>query len=370
MMKLNIQTAQAIVKRTMQIIPNSVNVMDEQGIIIASGDPNRLGERHTGAVIVLRHHQAVEIDEKLAKQWNYEAREGLNLPIRYLGKTIGVVGISGSPEGVRHYAELVTMAAELIVEQAVVLETERWQRRYKEEFIRQLLKGSLDKEQTEQQAHFFNINPDQALAVIIIKLNKPTSAELQTVLLHLEQQQEHTTVVVVDLDKLVLLLPAEELRYHQKRKTLSQLFPTQATKMDYRMVIGCQVSHFVEAHFSYQSALHTLTYAENNHTKKQIICFEDYRLQALLADFSRSWQAKELFTPVQQLISQDEKSVLFKSLQQYFLSNCDLVHASEKLFIHPNTLRYRLERIEQITSLSFNKIEDKFILYLGTILTH
>ncbi|SUT86929.1 carbohydrate diacid transcriptional activator CdaR [Actinobacillus ureae] len=369
MMKLDKQTAQAIVKRTMQIIPNAVNVMDEQGIIIASGDPSRVGERHTGAVIVLRSNQAVEIDEKLAKQWNYEAREGLNLPIRYLGNTIGVIGISGAPQAVRHYAELVTMAAELIVEQAIVLETERWQRRYKEEFIRQLLKGSLNKEQTEQQARFFNLNPVQTLAAIIIKLNKPTSEDLQTVLLHLEQQQPNATVVVVGLDKLVLLLPAEELLQRQKQKTLNQLFPSQMAETDYRMVIGCLVEHFVEAHFSYQSALHTLAYAENNHTKKQIICFEDYRLQALLADFSHSWQAKELFTPVQHLISQDEKNVLFKSLQQYFLSNCDLVHASEKLFIHQNTLRYRLERIEQITSLSFNKIEDKFILYLGAILT-
>ncbi len=57
-----------------------------------------------------------------------------------------------------------------------------------------------------------------------------------------------------------------------------------------------------------------------------------------------------------------------KSLQQYFFSNCDLDHAAKKLFIHPNTLRYRLERITQITSLSFNKIEDKSILYLATLL--
>ncbi|VEI46829.1 Sugar diacid utilization regulator [Actinobacillus equuli] len=97
------------------------------------------------------------------------------------------------------------------------------------------------------------------------------------------------------------------------------MFPSQTVETDYRMVIGCQVGHFVEAHFSYQSALHTLAYAENNHTKKQIICFENYRLQALLADFSHSWQAKELFTPVQQLISQDEKMCCLKVCSNIFV---------------------------------------------------
>lgn len=62
-MKLNNVLAQGIVKRAMQIIPYSVNVMDENGVIIASGDICRLGQRHLGAVQVLRKNQIIEIDE-------------------------------------------------------------------------------------------------------------------------------------------------------------------------------------------------------------------------------------------------------------------------------------------------------------------
>jgi carbohydrate diacid regulator len=46
------------------------------------------------------------------------------------------------------------------------------------------------------------------------------------------------------------------------------------------------------------------------------------------------------------------------------LQDCDLHPCAEALFIHPNTLRYRLTRIEQITGLNFNKLDDKFLLYL------
>ena len=50
MIKLNTAIAQKIVQRTMKIIENSVNVMDENGIIIASGNPSRLNQKHTGAL--------------------------------------------------------------------------------------------------------------------------------------------------------------------------------------------------------------------------------------------------------------------------------------------------------------------------------
>lgn len=155
-MKLNRAIAERIVQRTMQIIPNSVNVMDEDGIIIASGDHSRIGQRHTGAVIALRKNQAVEIDENLAKKWHDEVKAGINLPLGYLDSTIGVIGISGEPAQVRQYAQLVKMAAELIMQQAFELEQERWQRRYREEFARELLKGTLTIDKIQEQAVFLN----------------------------------------------------------------------------------------------------------------------------------------------------------------------------------------------------------------------
>lgn len=368
MIKLDKQTAQAIVKRTMQIIPNSVNVMDETGVIIASGDPSRMGERHTGAIITLRNKQAVEVDAKLAKQWNYEAREGLNLPINYLGRTVGVIGISGEPDEVRRYGELVTMAAELIVEQSVLLAKERWQQRYKEEFIRELVRGGLSREETERQAVFFQLNFTKPLAAVVIKLKEPDSDKLQSILNRLELNPRHAALAVVALDKLVLLKTTEEIAQLRKERSLAELLPEELRNQEVKMVVGASVAHFHSAYFSYQTALHTLAYAEQTGSKKQMLFFEDYKVPALLADFSRTWQSEELLAPFKTLIEQDGKGVLLKSLQQYFLSNCDLAHASEKLFIHPNTLRYRLEKIEQITALSFNKIEDKFIAYLAAVL--
>ena len=50
---LTARLAQDIVVRTMQIIDCNINVMDSAGRIIGSGDPERVGEMHEGALLVL-----------------------------------------------------------------------------------------------------------------------------------------------------------------------------------------------------------------------------------------------------------------------------------------------------------------------------
>lgn len=204
-MKLNQAIADRIVKRTMQIIPNSVNVMDSEGVIIASGDVGRIGQRHTGAVIALRNDQAVEIDENLAKQWCDEVKAGINLPLHYLGSTIGVVGISGQPQQVRQYAQLVKMAAELIMQQAFELEQERWQRRYREEFVRALLKGSLSTAEIQQQAVFFGQDFAKPLSVMVIKIHGSTAEKLQRLIDFFEHYFPSLLTAVIGLDKIALL---------------------------------------------------------------------------------------------------------------------------------------------------------------------
>ncbi|GAL06522.1 sugar diacid utilization regulator SdaR [Photobacterium aphoticum] len=115
-MQLNATIARQIVERAMKIIHHSVNVMDEHGRIIGSGDPSRLNQRHEGAILALNDNRVVEIDPGTALQLK-GVKPGINLPIVFQHQTIGVVGISGEPEQVRNYGELVKMTAELIVEQ-------------------------------------------------------------------------------------------------------------------------------------------------------------------------------------------------------------------------------------------------------------
>lgn len=366
-MQLDKVIAQNIVKRTMSIINCSVNVMDHRGVIIASGNPARLNQLHTGAVLALRQDRIVEVDEKLAEKWNFEAQPGINVPIQYLGHNIGVIGVSGVPEQVKSYAELVKMTAELIVEQHILLEKESWNRRYKEEFILQLVKGNLSLTEMEEQAKFFSFSLTIPRVVIIIKLLKPSIDSLQHLVSYLEQPQFEQEVAILSLDQIIILQPFSI--FSQFDKQLKKLLPEHYSQQDYKIAIGAHLERPVheQLHVSYRTAMSTLYYGLKRYPRKTLYAFEEYRLPVLLAGIADSWQAEELLKPLKGLFQQ-ENAQLLKTLQYYFLSNCDLTLTAQKLFIHPNTLRYRLAKIEQVTNLSFNKIEDKLSLYLSTVL--
>ncbi|MDG6881393.1 Sugar diacid regulator [Phocoenobacter uteri] len=361
-MKIDQRLAQDIVKRTMKIINYSVNVMNENGIIIASGNPSRIGEHHIGAVLALRNSSVIEIDRELAQKWHNEVRSGINLPITYQSQNIGVIGISGELEEVRYYAQLVKMTAELIVEQAYLLEREQWNRRYREDFILQLLKNNLSESELVEQAQFFAFPLNVTRTVIIIQLTQPSVENVQQLVGYFESNLVNVEIAI-NAEKQIILLWENEIPtpiHH----IMSPLFK----KNEYRIAVGLKNCFAKALHLSYQTALSSLRYGQKAFPRKTCYFFEEYKLPALLNNMSHSWYVDELLLPVEKLIENDTKKVLFKTLQQYFLANCDLDRTAQNLFIHINTLRYRLNKIEQITSLSFNKIDEKFILYLSTIL--
>ena len=66
MFELDHDLAQDIVDRAMAILPYNVNVMDNQGLILGSGERERINTRHEGAQLVLANGRVVEIDEHTA----------------------------------------------------------------------------------------------------------------------------------------------------------------------------------------------------------------------------------------------------------------------------------------------------------------
>lgn len=114
---LDTKMAQDIVARTMRIIDTNINVMDARGRIIGSGDRERIGELHEGALLVLSQGRVVDIDDAVARHL-HGVRQGINLPLRLEGEIVGVIGLTGEPEHLRKYGELVCMTAEMMLEQS------------------------------------------------------------------------------------------------------------------------------------------------------------------------------------------------------------------------------------------------------------
>lgn len=366
-MRLNDTVARQIVSRAMKILSFSVNVMDEHGLIIASGNPERLHQRHEGAVLALTENRVVEISEATAQQLK-GVRSGINLPIAYQGELLGVIGISGDPEEVRAYAELVRMGAELILEQAALTEQLQWDKRHKEELVLQLIRGEGRIDQLEQAARFLNLDLAQPRVVAVLTLEEVDPDRLRELVHLLESTERDNLVAINGLDEIVVLklalLSDGIWQSSQERCHIKQLLE-RIPHFKVSIGMGEYFAGIDGLVRSYQTARDTLRRGMRQTPNKKIYFFEDYRLPVLLGSLADSWQADQLRAPLLKLAQEDSKGSLLKTLRQYFLQDCDLHLCADTLFIHPNTLRYRLTRIEQITGLNFNKLDDKLMLYLG-----
>ncbi len=93
--------------RTMRIIDTNINVMDARGRIIRQRrSGKRLVNCNEGALLVLSQGRVVDIDDAVARHL-HGVRQGINLPLRLEGRSSGVIGLTGEPESLRKYGELV-----------------------------------------------------------------------------------------------------------------------------------------------------------------------------------------------------------------------------------------------------------------------
>lgn len=98
-MKITHQLAQQIVDRTIRIIGKNINIMDENGYIVGTGDRSRLNKYHEGAALVIKNKEKMFIYPE-NKESLIGVKPGVNLPIEDNNRLIGVVGITGNPDEV------------------------------------------------------------------------------------------------------------------------------------------------------------------------------------------------------------------------------------------------------------------------------
>ncbi|MEN9659294.1 MAG: hypothetical protein RL571_2759 [Pseudomonadota bacterium] len=372
---LNAALAQEIVNRTMAIIGSNVNVIDASGTVIGSGDAKRLGKQHEGALLVLSQQRTVEIDDAMAQQL-HGVRPGVNLPLRLAGQIVGVVGITGQPDAVRHYGELVRMTAEMSLEQARLIQALGRDTRYREELVLQLIKGeAAPHSDLEAWAQKLGVDIQRPRVVAVIEVDSGTLgidaalAELQELQTLLSTPERDNLVATVSLTELVVLKPAldHQGRWNpeEHRLRVHDLLTRVASKsrLGVRIALG---QYFCAANaiaLSYQSAVTTLQTGKARNPERACFFYQDLSLPVLLAGLNSGWQAAQLRIPLKKLEQQDGNGQLRKTLAIWFACDTRPVETAQALHIHRNTLDYRLSRIESVTGLTLSKTDERFLLY-------
>ncbi|MFB2652355.1 sugar diacid recognition domain-containing protein [Shewanella seohaensis] len=394
--------AKQIVSRTMKIIGHNINVMNGQGVILGSGDPKRIGSTHEGALLAIAQNRNVELSEEVASGL-HGVKPGINLPLHYQGQIIGVIGITGDPAELTHYGELLKMTAEMIVEQANQQDQLQWENRQREEFILQLIKAQTD---DDEQLHRWakqldiDINLPRVAAIIEVSEKQPTPpqqksaafsslvqseqsadernprvSEILKQVLHLLQNPDRGNLIAMtSMSQLVILKPAfldgkqwdPELE-NQRIDKLLQRLPAQMD-LNFKIALGHFFPEKGGIARSYQTAQETLNLGKQLNPEGTKYLFEDYSLQVLLSGLKHDWRGQALASPYQQLAKADKNGQLRKTLAAYITHFGDAQQCANALFIHRNTLRYRLDKIQQLTKSDIHSLHGLLSLYLGQLI--
>lgn len=360
------ELAQAIVDRAMQVIACNVNVMDARGVIVASGEPDRVGTLHQGALKVLARQAAVEIDIDGAGDLE-GAKPGVNLPLRAGTAIVGCIGLTGSPEAVRPYAELVRLAAETMLEQARLMQAVQRDTRLREEIVLGLLRGDTPPPLLAAWARQLGIDLAVPRIVALVALADAATAEarLDAVERVLALIDGDDLAAAVAPSEIAVLLPATagDLPRQRERLEALQRRIAAATHLDVTVALGPADAATPAA--SYAAARATLAAGRRHAPRARVLHSADLAVALVLDAVADDWRGALIRAPLARLAAGDRQGQLRATLAAWFAAGMQHGRTAQALGIHRNTLDYRLRRIAELTDLDLDRSADCVRLYLA-----
>lgn len=267
-----------------------------------------------------------------------------------------VVGISGAPEEVSQYADLVRITAELMLEQAALLEAGQHRRRQIEDVLLAACEGK-----TVPEIWFEQLGIEADCPRIGLILEATTQVAVEQVLVPLAPylEQHHRAALAVRLSPRQLLIFAETGPGQSEFKNLLATLAARG-KDDVILATGKSFTRNFVA--GYQSATATLEVGRRRKPGASILRYEELRIPALWQSLAPHWQQAELQALIEPLVEHRQGELYLKTLSRYIDCDGEIKRCADQLNIHPNTVRYRLQKIEALTRLSPFVLRDLLVL--------
>ena len=391
-MKITHQLAQDIVNKTMSILGKNINIMDEKGVIIGSGDNSRLNQYHEGAAQVIKEGKKLEI---YSKDINHlvGAKPGINLPIEHNNKIIGVVGITGEPNEVSPFGEVIKMTVEMMLQQEFLLKELQLEQQARENFIHDLISGRIGNDSdlflTRGQIVGYDVLlPRTALVMDIYQFEKTAKQSLQAFKgskegeIHLQRLKNDVlkTIQGIFVDspqeiasytggdrfvvlKIINLKDSDEILRKKLFRIGKNIKDTISQKMKFKVTIGIGEYHegIQGLNKSFKEAMQALDVGTKLEGAGNIYHINDLGIGRILAEIKKDTQEeiiKKTFYSVKDIKKKKINETLLETLKAFFDNNLSISKTAQAIYIHRNTLLYRLRRVKEITGLDPKKFDD------------
>lgn len=363
--------AQQIVHEMEKIIAANINIMNKDGIIIASKDTNRIGTFHEGARQVIEQGSTVSVypDDTLQG-----AKPGVNMPIHFHEELLGVIGVTGHPDEVGDYAKIIHKMTEVMVKEAYVSKELNLEKRAKELFIQEWMQrhwGS--REGFQLRGKTLSIRTDITRQAILFKNKGTENNKKETEVARQERMgdllkriQEGLATREDDLltfwksDHILLLKEIEDKVWYNRLEMFVASIPEKYGA--FVCGIGRENNGLEGTVQSFEEASLALKFVGKR--ESPVLFFKDLGIESLLHSIPDD-KMEDFIDRFFPFFYEKEHEQLVLTLRAFLENDQSIGRTSNTLFIHKNTLQYRLKKMKELTGYDPRTFQDAVLYWIA-----
>lgn len=336
---------QGVIHQMRDAVDRTIGVIDETGTIISCSELGKIGEVISNASQIFS-----EDGDRILNGCTYRSF-GSHMQAEY------AVFIDGEDELVGKYADICCVALSNIKQ----CYDEKFDRG---NFVKNVILDNILPGDIAIKARELRFNSDAVRTVLLIRITEHNDSAAFDVIQNLFPDKTKDFVININENEIALV---KEVRSNIETKDLEKLARSISDSLTTDLYIhayvgiGTTVTGVKELARSFKEAQIALEVGKVFDTEKTIVSYDNlgiarliYQLPTTLCDMFMS----EVFK--RGSIDSLDQETLF-TIQRFFENNLNVSETSRKLFVHRNTLVYRLEKIKKLTGLDLREFDDAIV---------
>lgn len=335
---------QKILDKLIKNIQVETDILDMNGMIVASSEKSRIG--NTGSTVkefVMEDDKAIFIDNNRTYM-----KFTVDKALTYF------LSMEGTNRVTRNYCLLTVSLVELYLKTMV-------QKLDKEEIMRRILLDQLGELELQELVRDFKLDLGLPRCVFVIKTAGMEADNAYQILLKAFPRNQEDILVIVDSMTVSLIKAiSDEMEDDELLQLAAAIEETITNEVSIKAYIGIgnPKENIFQLKESYDEASKAIEVGKIYNSSHRIYHYDSLLLERLL--YEVPLDLCEHFSKA--LFSKEYKKVLSEemvaTIDKFFENSLNLSETSRQLFIHRNTLVYRLDKIQKVMGLDLRNFHD------------
>lgn len=371
-MNLSRTFAMQMVEELSSIISQHINLIDREGVIIASTDKERIGNCHLGAKRLISEGLPVliiESDEEYSG-----SKKGINLPITVDGEIVGVIGITGDHHRVEKFGEIIRKFTEMYIRDENVKQL----RSQEEKILSRFLENWFINPNTALEPNFhetaLSLGVDLTIKrrIVMVSFISSESTDIKkdqnrldeaTIFLRkslCKNPNSYNLRIGTKLVFFILDMPDDQLK-----EKCTKLIKNIRDNYQWDICIGLDggLMHYKQISIAFVQAQKALNSAMMIQ-RQPLMSYKDLHVELILNEIPLGVR-QEFIDKIFNGMNKEEVIESMRILEILYANNGSIEKTANMLFIHKNTLQYKLNRLYELTGYNPRHTQGIPLYYLA-----